>query len=293
MSVQTVLIVSHDAGGSNLLAYWCQKWQSRVNFIYQLAGPALPIFAALDLNLGLDVNQAGNAPFPSPAAVDAVVTATGWQSDMEHQAIKWARQHDIPCASYLDHWVNYQARFVRDGVALYPDEIWAADRDAFKLAKDIFSLKNIKIRFMANQYFRELKRQLAENSEQADSILICLEPIRNGIRYAQVYPQLVRYLAGSGYQTNRVVIRDHPSGCDTGLEMLKDLLAPKFQVTISQQALWQDLACARAVVGYQSSVLAYACYLKITAISFFPVDKLEPILPHKNIEYFKHNMTIL
>ncbi len=287
MSLQTVLIVSHDAGGANLLAHWCKKWQNRVNFIYKVAGPALKIFKTL--NLG----QTCIEKYPDPESVDAVVTSTGWQSNFEYDAIQWARQHNIQSASYLDHWVNYQDRFIREDITLYPDEIWVGDQDAFNLAKKLFRLKSIKIRFMRNQYFCELKQQVATHVGKADSILICLEPIRNGISYSEVYSRLVQYLSNSKYQTNKVVIRDHPSGCDTGLELLNGLLTPQFKVTISQQGLWQDLSSACAVLGYQSSVLAYACYLNITAISFFPVDKLEPILPHKGIEYFKNNMTIL
>jgi len=287
MSLQTVLIVSHDAGGANLLAHWCKNWQSRINFIYKVAGPALKIFQSL--NLG----QACIVQYPAPASVDAVVTSTGWQSNMEYEAIQWAKQHNIQTASYLDHWVNYQERFMRGDISLYPDEIWAGDRDALNLAEKVFVSKNIKLRFMRNQYFCTLKRQVATHVSKADCILICLEPIRNGISYTEVYARLAKYLSNSNSRTNKVVIRDHPSGTDTGLEILMDLLTPKFKVTISQQELWQDLACSCVVVGYQSAVLAYACYLNIAAISYFPVDKLEPILPHKSIKYFKNNMTIL
>ncbi len=279
MSLQTVLIVSHDAGGANLLAHWCDKWKDRVDFIYKLSGPAVKIFNALSLRLTC-VEQ-----YPNPTSVDAVVTSTGWQSDLEYEAVQWAKQHNIRCASYLDHWVNYQERFIRSGITIFPDEIWAGDQDALSLAKALFLSNNIRLRFMRNQYFCELKEQIAMHHTTADSILICLEPIRNGISYSTVYPRLVQYLASSKYKTMKVVIRDHPSGADTGIELLTQLLTPLFNVTISQQVLWRDLSCACAVVGYQSSVLAYACYLELTAISYFPTDKLEPILPHKNIEY--------
>ncbi len=280
MNLKSILIVSHDAGGANLLAHWCMRWQSRVNFIYKLAGPALNIFKSLNLA------QAMIEQYPPPVSVDSVVTSTGWQTSYEYDAIQWASQHNIQSASYLDHWVNYQDRFVRDGISIYPDEIWVGDQDALNLAKQVFRSNNIKVRFIRNQYFCDLKHKVASHCTKSDSILICLEPIRNGITYSDVYPRLVHYLSESKFQTNRVLIRDHPSGCDTGRELLSNLLKPNFDVTISQQPLWQDLTDASAVVGYQSSVLAYACYLNIAAISFLPVDKLEPILPHKDIEYF-------
>ncbi len=279
MAFKTILIVSHDAGGGNLLAYWCARWQSRANLIYMVSGPALEIFKSINLA------KVCIEDYPSPASVDFVVTSTGWQSNFEYDTIKWAKQHHLPCASYLDHWVNYENRFRRGGVSLYPDEIWVGDQDARNLATEVFNFKRMKLRFIRNQYFCELKRQVEFLSTIADSVLICLEPIRNGISYSDVYLHLVQYLANSKYRVMKVVIRDHPSGTDTGLELLKSLLDPKFDVTVSQNTLWQDLSGSCAVVGYQSSVLAYACYLKLTAISYFPIEKTEPKLPHDNIEY--------
>ena len=87
------------------------------------------------------------------------------------------------------------------------------------------------------------------------------------------------------YKNMDIVIRDHPSAINTGLSLLMKKLLVYFNVQISKNELWQDLAEAKIVMGYQSSVLVYASYLNMPAISYFPTYKLEPILPHKIIKY--------
>ncbi len=284
MNLKTLLIVSHDAGGANLLAYWCINWSNKVNFVFMVAGPAVKIFNDLGLaNAIVD-------HYPNHETIDMVVTSTGWQSDLEYDAINWARNCRIPVASYLDHWVNYKSRFIRNHVEILPDEIWAGDRDSFNLAMAIFSPKDVAVRYMRNRYFLELKNKvikakLKKQSLTENNLLICLEPIRNAIAFEDVYSNLAAYLSQSRFKDLSIIIRDHPSATDTGLYLLRHKLEPHFAIRMSEGELWQDLTLAVAVVGYQSSVLAYASYLNITAISYFPIKKLEPILPHKVIEY--------
>jgi len=279
MSLKTVLIVSHDAGGANLLAHWCRSWRERVNFIYMLAGPALKSFEMVRFA------DTGISDFPNPSTIDFVVTSTGWQSALEFNAIGWAKLNSIPVASYLDHWVNYSNRFIREHKTNLPDEIWTGDWQAYNLAFNVFSKDSIKIRHVRNRYISTLEKHVQKQVTPSKTILICLEPIRKGISFNQVYSQLVQFLTQSKFKNLPVVIRDHPSATDTGLEYLKTCLKPLFEIRKSHKELWQDLARASVVAGYQSSVLAYACQLKIDAISYFPASDLEPILPHKGIEY--------
>ncbi len=279
MNLKNVLIASHDAGGANLLACWCKDWEKKVNLFYKVEGPALKIFN----DLGLAYITLQN--FPNPSTIDAVITSTGWQSNLEYNAILWANQYQIPVSSYLDHWVNYESRFIRSDLKVIPNEIWVGDQDSLALALDVFKLMETRIRYIRNRYLVGLKRQVSQYPTDKKSILICLEPIRNDVSYEGVYDRLIRYFLREGFQNMDVVIRDHPSGSNTGLLILKEKLASSFKFKISDKELSEDLAQASIVVGYQSSVLVYAIYLHLTAISYYPSDKLEPILPHKAIKY--------
>lgn len=279
MNLKNVLIVSHDAGGANLLAYWCKDWEGKVNFIFKVEGPALKIFN----KLGLAYSSLKS--FPNSSLVDVVITSTGWQSNLEYDAILWANKNKITVSSYLDHWVNYESRFIRSGLKAMPNEIWVGDQDSLTLAKGVFKLTETKIRYIRNRYLARLKRQISHYPVDKKSILICLEPIRNNVSYEDVYERLIRYFLKERFLNMDIIIRDHPSGSSTGLLILKEKLTASFKFRVSDKELSEDLAQASIVVGYQSSVLVYAIYLHLTAISYYPSDKLEPILPHKAIKY--------
>lgn len=279
MNLKTVLIVSHDAGGANILALWCRQWKQKLNFVFKLSGPAVTIFNNEIPDL---VNI---STYPETGSIQGVITSTGWQSNAEFEAIEWAKVHHIPVASYIDHWVNFKTRFERRNLFVLPDEIWVADQEAMNIATKEFSNFTVSFRYIKNRYFTRLKRAVSRSDITSDSLLICLEPIRDNITFDDVYSNLANYLAGSIYKNMKLVIRDHPSSVDTGLTILLDKLKKDFNITISNNELSRDLSRAAAVVAYQSSVLIYASYLGIEAISFFPVKKMEPILPHKVIQY--------
>ena len=61
--------------------------------------------------------------------------------------------------SFLDHWVNYRARFLRNKEFVFPDEVWVGDQAAFDIART--ELSEVKIlRLVKNPYFDELLEEI-------------------------------------------------------------------------------------------------------------------------------------
>ena len=56
------------------------------------------------------------------AVCDEVLCGSSWRSDMEWRAIKSGRQLGKKVTVFLNHWINYQERFIRNGVQHLPDE---------------------------------------------------------------------------------------------------------------------------------------------------------------------------
>lgn len=280
MKKPNVLVVSHDAGGANILLKWCLEYQNRCAFQYCLRGPALNLYHAMNLHGPL-------VKYFKDVKPDYVITSTGWQTDFEKNAILYAKNNFIKVASYLDHWVNYKSRFEVSGMTILPDEIWTHDSESKKIAFKQFSKDVGKIRFIKDRHFKELKKNVLAQykiTNNRNNVLICLEPIRQDIDVLSCYKILVSYLKNN-YFDNKIIIRDHPSSCDTYMGNLVELLKPNFNVVVSQQDLDSDLAISKVVFGYQSSVLIYALKLKLKAISYYPSDKLKPQLPHGEILY--------
>ncbi len=277
MNLSKVLIVSHDAGGAFLLSKWCRDWASRLDFSFYLSGPAIDIFSEifndLDVVEHVDWNE-----------VTQVITSTGWQTEFEKQAINAAKIKKLYVVSYLDHWANYRDRFEYLDSMVYPDEIWVADNDAMSIAKNVFGESISKFRKIRNRHFFQIKSNIDQTSNK-NNVLICLEPIRTNYSLSEAYKELAQFLLERVDPNIDIVIRDHPSKTETNMDSLINMVSNHFNVAASENSLEQDLSDSKTVIGYQSSVLAYAVDLGIETYSFFPINKMEPILPHTDITY--------
>ena len=169
-----VCIVSHDAGGAENLARYVVA-QNDINPLFVLAGPAIKVFAQQIDNI--KIANLGDAL----AACDWCLCGTGWQSDLEWMAIALARKAGKRTTAFLDHWVNYRERFIRNGQEALPDEIWVADEYAKKLAEKTFP--GLMIKQQPNRYLEALVAEIRcleikKSKRTGKNILYVLEPIR-------------------------------------------------------------------------------------------------------------------
>ena len=143
-----VAIVSHDAGGAEILSSWVRR--NPRDYIAVLEGPAKEIFHG---KLG---NMVETDLLNAITCSDWVLTGTSWQNDLECRAIALARKQKKKVISFLDHWVNYRERLTRNDVHYFPDEIWVGDRHADRIAND--KLPEVsRIKVFENPYFADLK----------------------------------------------------------------------------------------------------------------------------------------
>tara|TARA_B100002051_G_C16679803_1_gene609134 strand:+ start:78 stop:944 length:867 start_codon:yes stop_codon:yes gene_type:complete len=168
--MEKIAIIANDAGGSQLISSWIKFNKNNYNF--SLSGPALSIFEKkIDVNFNQTIKQAINKS-------DKVFVGTGWSSNHEFDAIKYSRKKKKHVIAFLDHWVNYEERFIRNGERILPDEFWVSDKHAFKLANRYFPKKQIKL--VKNYYVEDqLKKISPLNSAVKSNLLYILEPMRN------------------------------------------------------------------------------------------------------------------
>lgn len=142
-------IVSHDAGGAELLSNWLLS-NHDTSYLYQLSGPAIEIFQK---NLGA-INLVSSAQLFDKC--NSLICGTSWQSTLEVQAIKKFKKEGKRTVAFLDHWVNYRERFLLDNKLILPDEIWTADLYAEQIARKCFPSTMIKKKLM--RILKKLKR---------------------------------------------------------------------------------------------------------------------------------------
>lgn len=64
-----------------------------------------------------------------------VFTATSYTSKLELKFLKYANEHEVPSCAFLDHYTNFTARFILNGLYVYPDTVLVIDQHAFDVAK--------------------------------------------------------------------------------------------------------------------------------------------------------------
>lgn len=169
-----IAVVAYDAGAVNHIVAWVKNTGHDQVYVC-VAGPALDLWKRSFPQVHfVELTEA-------LAKARTLISGTGWASNLEHDARKMARQSGIKSIAVIDHWTNYRARFVRDGVEILPDEIWVTDEYARKLAESEFG--NLKVVQLPNLYLDNLVREIRQlerggASRTGSNLLYVLEPIR-------------------------------------------------------------------------------------------------------------------
>jgi hypothetical protein len=291
-----VAIVSHDAGGAEILASYVALHGVACRFV--LEGPAVKIFKR---RLGtVDICSLDEGL----AACDEVLCGTSWQSDLEWHAIERAQKAGKRVASFLDHWINYPERFIRNSIQHLPDELWVGDADTERLAREHFP--DLTIRLEPNPYFIDVQRQLAGLGVRKDSalrtgkaVLYVSENISEHARrvhgderyYGYTEFDAIEYFLENihslGQVVERVSIRPHPADVDGKYDYLMKKYPGLVQLS-NGKPLLDEVTEADIVVGSQSTAMVVALLAEKIVVSCIPPGGPECNLPQENIVIFKN-----
>lgn len=290
-----VAIVSHDAGGAEILASYVA--QSEVACRFVLAGPAVNIFTRRLGPIEICTLTDGLS------SCDMVLCGTGWQSDLEWSAIAQAQRSGKRAIAFLDHWVNYPERFIRNGVQHLPDEIWVGDEDAERLARSCFL--NTPIRLVRNPYFIDMQRDIAKLGVKQPAawttkkaVLFVGENISSHarLRYGDErywgYTELdaIEYFLENidalGEQIGTIVIRPHPSDAPGKYAHVVSKYAGIARLS-DGGSLLKEIAEADMVVGCQSTAMAVGLLAQKQVVSCIPPNGPGCCLPQKSIVHLR------
>jgi hypothetical protein len=284
-----VAVACNDAGAANIIINWLRV-MPQVKVRAHLGGPAIALWYREfpdSINFSLDDALQGSS---------LLLSGTGWASSLEHNARSGASSKGIFSIAVIDHWVNYESRFVRDGSVVYPDEIWVVDEHGYRLANSVFT--NQTIRMLPNYYLDEqvaLTKIFGKTLPDHDgetNILFALEPIRttwqeNDLRAGE-FQALDYFIQHLGLITQGVVnikLRPHPSDYPRKYDDWIDRQTLGAKLHVSQNsALAEDLAWSDIVVGCQTYVLIIALTSGKRTISCLPPYAPESLLPYPGIE---------
>ncbi len=259
-------VVCHDAGGAEILASYIE--QRSLRFLPVLEGPAVQVFRR---RLGC----ADTLPLAQAVRDSAwCLLGTSWQSDLEWRALEEAARAGKRTVSFLDHWVNYAERFVRQGVRRLPDELWVGDERALQFAARHFP--GLPITLVPNPYFIHVREVLARLRSEAPSrapgrtraLFICENisghaAMRFGGERHWGYTELdaIEYFFARrrdlARDIERVVLRPHPSDPPGKYAAVVDAHRP-LAVLSSGKPLLEEIEESDLIAGCESVALVAA-----------------------------------
>jgi hypothetical protein len=297
-------VVAHDAGAANYIFAWLGD--ERLTLC--LAGPARALWLARFQKAGhVPVPESGlpkerdsaQSPLPESglaaaiAGAATVITGTGWESSLEHDARKLARERGIRSIAVIDHWTNYADRFVRNGEQVLPDEIWVSDPYAAEIAQAAFP--TVRVVQQANAYLAGLVAEVGSRQPQAavqgnDRVLYVLEPIRHvwgelaepgeflALDYFMAERQRARIAADA-----EIRLRAHPSDPPGKYDAWVTRQAnPRVSLDRST-TLAEALTWSNVVAGCQTYAMVLALACGRTVICTIPPWAPHCVLPHSEI----------
>jgi hypothetical protein len=288
-----IAVVSHDAGGAEILSSWLLRNQEPYCLV--LDGPAVAIFQR---KLGVCEKT------PLVKAIEMsewVLCGSSWQSDLEKQAISQSKVAGKKVIVFLDHWVNYLDRFQLNGVTVYPDEIWVGDVNAQKIAQKIFS--DIDVVLQPNPYFKDILdglsvgQNLPHDTKNCCVLYVC-EPIREhalleygderywGYTEEDALQFFFNNLGALGDIVSEIKIRPHPSEAEGKYYWAKQESSLVTE-TASNKSLIEQIIGADVVVGCESMAMVVGLLAKKRVISSIPLGGKTCGLPQAKIEHMQ------
>jgi len=292
-----VALVSHDAGGSEVVSSYVR--QHGLECRYALSGPALRIF---ERKLG---TIALLSPEEAITQCDWLLCGTSWQSDMEWRAIGLARACGKRSVAFLDHWADYQERFVRKGTVHLPDEIWVGDSIALDIARSTFP--NISVSLVPNPYLIDLKAELAviprrprQNDIGLDVLYVCEPTGEHALRaygderyWGYTEQDALRYFLSNlrvlNAPVNRIVIRLHPAEAPNKYQWVRQ----EFDLPIAfgqKRLLLEEIMECDVVVGCASMAMVVGLLAEKRVVSSIPPGGRACSLPQTEIEHLSSLM---
>ena len=298
------LVVCNDAGAATLLAYWCK--QEKGEFVYAIYGPAQKIF----IQNGFRFTDEPIEVLLNTHEYNRILTGTGWMTDTEKKAIRYALKKNIYCISAIDHWVNYKERFILNGKYYYPNEIWVSDKYALNIAKEIFD-KSIKVVQKDSPLQRRVKSIIKSKIRKEENkylkqdirILLAMEPIRKHwmnqqTNYTPEIESLVWFqdnlekildILGIKSQIS-IFLRPHPSEDRNKykefIEQWESFSRPILKISEIED-IFNDINESNVVLGCETQALVIGLMMKKQVGSILPPWAPNCSLPHSGIIHLR------
>lgn len=278
------MVVAHDAGAAEVIAAYIQKHAKSTDFVSYVAGPAERVFRRKHIPFHRISNSKKDilCIIKKYSNASYVLLGTGWMTAIEVDVLVEAKKINIKTVVYLDSWTNYKERFgypKKNWKKNLPDELWVGDEYALIRARRHF--KKIPIRFVPNQYFKNIVMRYKKRHRAVSPRTVFFVSGIIGGEEQLLQDILVRL---SRYSESSILrIRFHPTDSRKRYDVIIKKYARNIRIQKSRESdIVEDLVRARVVIGTESMVMAVAALVGIKTVSLLSRGR-EQILPFPNI----------
>jgi hypothetical protein len=275
-------VVSHDAGGAQLLSSWCK--QNKINANYSLSGPAIKIFYS-------KLGKIKNLSYKKSIDLSKIlICGTGTASNIQVKAIDYAKKKNKKTIAWLEHWINYKERFYYKKKYFTPDEIWVSDSYAKNEALKFFS--NTKVKCKKNPFLFELKKKIKVKRNKENKNIIYLSGLFYNFNKNNKFDKkiinlekksllnFVTNIKNFNMKINDIRIRYHPS--EKYFFYRENLKKNKITVSKNIQLI-DDLNWADLIIGANSMAIYLCKMLNLRVYSSLPYNFSGSIIPLKKM----------
>lgn len=281
-----IAVACHDAGAANHIVAWLRADDIGHCVKPYMEGPARKVWEDAFPSIGMASSIA-----EALTGATSLLSGTGWASSLEHEARIAARESGLRAVAMVDHWANYESRFVRNGIRVMPEEIWVVDEYAYALAEQAF--EGCDVRLKADMYTQQLIAGVPPIAEvNGNQLLYILEPARadwgRGIQGEfQALDYMFDRLELMGLPPDTAIrLRPHPSDPPGKYDAC---LAREcgYDISLDQGNLTDSLAKAKWVAGCESFALTLALRAGRTVFCTLPPWAPACRLPHSGLIHLK------
>ena len=279
----------NDAGGAHQIASYLAFNKFFFNAV--LTGPAVKIFREYKLNFNNFKKVELKKKIKNS---DLIISGSGWQTNLEKKAIYFSNLYKKKSVTILDHWSNYNKRFIFNNNKNLPKEIWTNNQYSKNLLKSDKFFKKTKIKIIKNYYKHHVIQNSIKKKIKNNNVLLNCEPFIksiNGFSTNDLIRSFTQYLYKRKIKIN-LNIRLHPSQKKITLK-LDNKIKKKINIKISKKSLIEDLSNAGIVVGCDSYALVVSTWVRKKTFYFFPNKNKKTTLPIKNIFNFRRKFNNL
>lgn len=283
-------VICNDSGGANQIIALLQ-YMGQVPAFVHMDGPAKNLWKQSFPGFTETCSD-----FSWLKHVSSVITGTSWASHLEHEARVQAQLLGIHSIAVLDHWANYQERFISNGKEVLPDEIWVTDYYARNIARRLFL--DTPIVLQPDCYGEREAALVTPLTEATPQVLLYLmEPIRTD--WGRGEPgefQALRFflerLPFLGLPPNTEIhLRPHPSDAPGKYDAFLNN-CEHFPMYRSVGSLSDGLSQCRWVAGCQTYAMTVALRVGRKVFGTLPPWASSCVLPHKGIIHLRETTPV-